>query len=94
MNKKVAALVAGFCILSMSGFTQLLTWTADFPKDNDNITITLDATKGNQALNNYTPVSDVYVHIGVITNLSTSNTDWRYSKFTWLQHPQQPRPHL
>ncbi len=87
MNKKIAALVAGLCFLSLSGFAQLLTWTADFPKDNDNITITVDATKGNQALNNYTPVSDVYVHIGVITNLSTSNTDWRYSKFTWATTP-------
>ncbi|MBK8951112.1 MAG: hypothetical protein IPM85_00915 [Chitinophagaceae bacterium] len=32
-------------------------------------------------------MSDVYVHIGVITNLSTSNTDWRYSKFTWATTP-------
>jgi 1,4-alpha-glucan branching enzyme len=43
----------------------------------------MDATKGNQGLLGQTPVTDVYVHIAVITNLSTSSSDWRYSKFTW-----------
>lgn len=82
MIKKFSLLVAvlGACI-SMNA--QLLTWTPDFGKDNDNIVITMDATKGNQGLMNYTPTSDVYVHIGVITNLSTTPTDWKYSKFTW-----------
>ncbi len=62
---------------------QLLTWAADFPKDIDNITITMDASKGNQGLFNYSPVSDVYVHVGVITSLSTGSGDWKYVKFTW-----------
>jgi hypothetical protein len=62
---------------------QLLSWAPNFPLDNDNITITMDASKGNQGLFNYTPVSDVYVHVGVITNQSTSPSDWRYVKFTW-----------
>ena len=60
---------------------QLLTWTPEFPKDNDNVTITVDATKGNQGLLGFS--GNVYVHIGVITNLSTGPTNWRYSKFTW-----------
>ncbi|HRG93780.1 MAG TPA: hypothetical protein PLZ10_12580, partial [Chitinophagaceae bacterium] len=68
---------------AVSGRAQLLSWTADFPKDIDNIEITMDASKGNQGLLNYSPVSDVYVHVGVITNLSTSFSDWRYVKFTW-----------
>ena len=37
-----------FCIQCSSA--QLLTWTPDFAKDNDNIAITVDATKGNQGL--------------------------------------------
>jgi glycosidase len=61
--------------------SQLLSWTPEFPKDNDNVTITVDATKGNQGLLNF--VGNVYVHTGVITNLSTGPTNWRYSKFTW-----------
>jgi glycosidase len=77
--KKVYLLL---CTLLTSFFlqAQLLTWTPDFAKDNDNITITLDATKGNQGLNNYGNTNDVYVHTGVITNLSTSQTNWLYVK--------------
>ena len=33
---------------AVSGRAQLLSWTADFPKDIDNIEITMDASKGNQ----------------------------------------------
>jgi len=69
---------------------QLLTWTPAFPKDGDatqNLVITVDATKGNQGLLNHTPTNDVYVHIGVITSLSTSPTDWKYVPFTWATTP-------
>lgn len=82
MIKKISLLVAVLGAF-ISVHAQLLTWTPDFGKDNDNIVITMDATKGNQGLMNYTPTSDVYVHIGVITNLSSGPTDWKYSKFTW-----------
>ena len=69
-------------LLSFFSYAQLLTWTPDFPQESTNpFTITLDASKGNQKLFFYTPVTDVYVHLGVITNLSTSSTDWRYVKF-------------
>ncbi len=67
---------------------QLLSWTPDFIHDTSTaVTITVNATYGNQGLLNYTPTSDVYVHIGVITNLSTSQSDWRYVKFTWGTTP-------
>lgn len=79
--KKMLSLFTGLACMLSTVSAQLLTWTADFPKDNDNISITVDATKGNQGLQNYNPVTDVYVHTGVITNLSTSNTNWRYVKF-------------
>lgn len=59
--------------------SQLLTWTPEFPKDNDNITITLDATKGNQGLNNYPNPENIYVHIGVTTNLSgNGGQEWLF----------------
>lgn len=72
-------------LLGSAVHAQLLTWTPDFPvEDNPSQTlvITMDATKGNQGLLNHT-ASDVYVHIGVITSKSSSQTDWKYSKFTW-----------
>ena len=76
-------------VFSVHPFAQLLTWTPDFAKDNDNITITMDATKGNQGLLNYSPTSDVYVHIGLITDSSTSPTNWHYVKFAWATTPSQ-----
>ncbi len=85
--KKIYTLCLAFVLLVISANAQLLTWTPAFPKDNDNITVTVDATKGNQGLNNYTPVSDVFVHIGVITNLSTGPSNWRYVPFTWATTP-------
>lgn len=51
-----------------------------FPTGQDNVTITFDATKGNAAL---VGVSPVYAHMGVITNLSTSPTDWKHVPTTW-----------
>jgi len=80
--KKVLALYSLLLFLVISAPAQLLTWTPDFPKDNDNISITLDASKGNQGLFNYSNTADVYVHVGLITSASTSATDWKYAKFT------------
>ncbi|MHB1922456.1 MAG: alpha-amylase family glycosyl hydrolase [Chitinophagaceae bacterium] len=62
---------------------QLLQFIPSFPTDQGGITITLDATQGNQGLLNYPDTTDVYVHTGVITNLSTSSSDWRYVVTTW-----------
>lgn len=44
------------------------------------VEITFDATLGNKGLMGYT--GDVYAHTGVITNLSTSGSDWKYAP-TW-----------
>ena len=67
---------------SVSG--QLLSTYPAFPTEADtSVQIIADAHFGNQGLLNYTPTSDVYVHIGVITNKSTSATDWRYVHSQW-----------
>ncbi|TWI81535.1 putative secreted protein (Por secretion system target) [Lacibacter cauensis] len=65
---------------SSAAYSQLLSTDVAFPTDASIIVITVDATKGNQGLLNHT-ASDVYVHTGVITNLSSSPTNWRYVKF-------------
>jgi hypothetical protein len=80
------AVITGFAFTACA---QLLTWTPNFAKDNDNIVITMDASKGNQGLNGYSPTSDVYVHIGLITDSSTGPTNWHYVKFTWATTPSQ-----
>ncbi len=88
-NLSVFTVLLFTCI---TGKAQLLSWSPDFVKDNDNISIILDATKGNQGLNNYSQLSDVYIHTGVITSQSTSFSDWRYVKFN--QNFNQPNPQL
>ena len=62
---------------------QLLTWSPAFPKENDNITITVDASKGNRGLFNYANPNDVFVHIGLITSASANPGDWQHPPFLW-----------
>jgi 1,4-alpha-glucan branching enzyme len=84
MKRMLLLAIAGFAGFVLNA--QLLTWSPSFPTENDpsqTLVITVDATKGNQGLLNYTPTSDVYVHIGVITNLSTSSSNWKYVTTTW-----------
>lgn len=77
-------LVPFLCLGILVAHAQLLSWSPAFIQDTSSkIVITCDATKGNKGLLNYTPVTNVYVHIGVITTASTSSTDWKYVPFTW-----------
>jgi len=70
-------------MLTVSANAQLLSWSPSFINESSTgIVITADATKGSQGLLNHTS-SDVYVHIGVITNLSTGPSNWKYVPFTW-----------
>lgn len=81
-----------FLLFALRGMSQLLSWSPALPDDiMTSFSVTLDASKGNKELFFYTPVSDVYVHIGVITNLSANPSDWRYSKFAWGTSPAQAR---
>lgn len=48
----------------------------------DSVTIIFDASTGSKGLNNLSP-AEVYMHTGVITNKSTSLTDWRNVQGVW-----------
>ncbi|MBL0356364.1 MAG: hypothetical protein IPP72_05500 [Chitinophagaceae bacterium] len=78
---KKVLLSVGMIMLFATATAQLLSWTPQFPNDNSTIVVTMDATKGNQGLLNY--AGAVYMHLGVITNLSTTTSDWRYVPTTW-----------
>ncbi len=80
---KFLSILTATLIIGFVSNGQLLTTNPDFPLDNSTITITVDATKGNQGLLNYPSPSNVYVHVGVITNLSTGPSDWKYVRFVW-----------
>lgn len=59
---------------------QVVSLNPTFPIQTDNVTITFDAAQGNSAL---VGQSVVYAHTGVITNLSTSATNWRHVVGNW-----------
>ena len=59
---------------------QVVSVTPAFPSQNDTITVVFDATEGNGALTGVTPV---YAHAGLITNQSTSPTDWKHVQGNW-----------
>ncbi|MBN2416319.1 T9SS type A sorting domain-containing protein [bacterium] len=75
-------LIAGFLQ------AQVLTWSPQFATRSDTITIVYDATGGNAGL---TGATEVYAHTGVITNLSSNSTDWRYVKTSWGQNTADTR---
>ena len=79
MKQIILTITTLFLIVTASA--QLLFWSPQFPNDNSTITITLDANKGNQGLLGYT--GTVYMHLGLITNLSTTPGDWKYVPTTW-----------
>lgn len=79
--KKLLGLL-GTLVLSCTIYTQaqVVSILPSFANQNDTVVITFDATQGNAAL---TGTTVVYAHTGVITNKSTSPTDWKYVQGTW-----------
>ncbi len=72
------------CILLANiyvAFAQVITVTPPLPNDLNSIEVIFDASQGSGGLAGYT--GDVYAHTGVITNLSTGTSDWKYVKAGW-----------
>lgn len=74
-----------FSLITLSLFycstlAQVVTLTPAIVTQNDSVLISFDASLGNSAL---VGVNPVYMHTGVITNLSTSPTDWRHVQGNW-----------
>ena len=69
------------CILNSTVSAQVLRSTPRFPTDTSLVTILYDASLGNGALAGVAP--PIYAHTGVITNLSSSPTDWKYVRGSW-----------
>ena len=63
---------------------QVLKWTPSFIQEgSSDIRITCNANFGNKGLIDYSVASDVYIHIGAITNKSSGSADWKYAPFVW-----------
>lgn len=70
-----------FVLLSLGGAIQaqgkIVTTQPEFPTIDQSVTIVFDASLGTQGLKDYT--GEVYAHTGVITDKSTSASDWKYA---------------
>ncbi|MBC8081838.1 MAG: T9SS type A sorting domain-containing protein [Hymenobacter sp.] len=78
---KALRLLGSLWLLLLSAWTtqaQVVTIQPTFFRDTDPITLTFDASQGNGGLAGFT--GPVYIYTGVITNLSTSPSDWKYVK--------------
>ena len=80
MTRGITTLILAAALLPLTAGAQILSVTPAFPAQNDTVTIIYDATEGNGALTGVVPV---YAHAGLITNQSTSPTDWRHVQGNW-----------
>jgi glycosidase len=78
MTRLFSILLLAF--FSLVATAQVVTLNPAIVTQNDSVTITFDATLGNGAL---TGVSPIYMHTGVITNMSATFTNWRYVQGNW-----------
>jgi len=60
---------------------QIITCDPVFPSATGAVTVTFYADQGNAGLKDYT--GDVYAHMGLITSLSTSSSNWKYVVAAW-----------
>lgn len=78
--KKIFGFIA-ILLFCLEMKAQVISSNPFFVTDNDSVTVTFNASLGNGALmNNSQPI---YAHTGVITDQSTSLTNWRYVKSAW-----------
>ena len=72
--------VLGSFLFAAGIHAQILDLSPAFPTQQDIVTLVYDAAKGNGAL---VGVSPVYAHAGLITQASTSASDWKHVQGTW-----------
>jgi Alpha amylase, catalytic domain/Secretion system C-terminal sorting domain len=78
--KKGFFVLLALLLINGAANAQVVTITPTFATQFDQVTVIFDASKGNKALLGQ---SVVYAHTGVITNLSSSPSAWRYVQGNW-----------
>ena len=82
MRAKLPILIIVLAGWSMALNAQVIVTDPVFPVSSGPVVITFNADKGDMGLKDYTG-DDVYAHTGVITNLSTGPSDWKYVIAPW-----------
>lgn len=81
VGSKVALLITLFILAIAPALSGQVTSEPQFPTLGGPVKIIFNASQGNRGLENFT--GDVYAHTGVLTNLSTGPSNWKYVKTNW-----------
>lgn len=68
---------------------QLIVTDPDFPLAEQGVLVTYNTAEGSGGLAGFT--GDIYAHSGVITNLSTSTSDWKYVISNWGENTPESK---
>lgn len=83
-------MITAFVLLSSAARSQCTSQPPLMQEDTQNVVIYYHADQGNLGLLNLPSSTPVYAHSGVITNLSTSGSDWKYAP-TWGDNSEKYR---
>ena len=87
MNRLFNIVILGIFSAVALSFGQVVTTEPSYATEFDSIVVYFHADQGDQGLMNYSG-TDVYAHTGVITNLSTGPSDWKYVKTAWNENTE------
>lgn len=86
MKKMCFALLAMLIFAALPGLAQIVTSSpSPLYESSNNVILTFDAAsaQSNKGLINLPQGTDVYAHIGVITNKSNGDSDWKHTVCDW-----------
>jgi len=83
MIRLISLLFAGLLGMIVTTQAQIISADPEAPTIDDEVTITFDAIEGTGGLANCN--CDVYLHTGLITSASVSDSDWKYVVTEWGQ---------
>lgn len=75
--------------ITIESFAQVVTTEPAFPTENNPVVITFNADQGDQGLMDY--AGDIWAHTGVITENSTSGSDWKYVVAGWGENTDKAK---
>lgn len=76
-------------LLAINSFAQVITTEPSFPTENNAVIITFHADQGDQGLIDFS--SDIWAHTGVITENSSSGSDWKYVIAGWGENTDKAK---
>lgn len=76
-------------LTASSVWAQIVTTDPSVPVVDRPVTVYFDATQGTAGLKDYT--GDVYAHTGVLTDASTSGSDWKHVKTAWGENTPETK---